>query len=89
MVMAAFITLLAIGVGYADGSWNYAIARRQYFQFGVVSLITAGSFAVVYLAAYFKPGFGHCSVHSPWNTGYIRATRSAARRTNAITVQAA
>jgi hypothetical protein len=53
VIMAAFITLLAIGVGYADGSWNYAVARRQHFQFGVVSLITAGSFAVVYLAAYF------------------------------------
>lgn len=52
-VGAAFLTLLAICVGYADGSWDYPIARRQYLQLGVASLITAGTFAMLYLAAYY------------------------------------
>lgn len=52
-IMAAFLALLAIGVGYADGSWNYPIARRQHIQFAVASLVSAGSFAVLYLASYY------------------------------------
>jgi hypothetical protein len=51
--MAAFLALLAVGAGYGDASWRHPIARRQYLQFGVASLITAGGFALVYLIAYY------------------------------------
>jgi hypothetical protein len=47
---SVFLVLLAIGAGYGDGSWTYPIARRQ---FGAASLIIAGSFALLYLAAYY------------------------------------
>lgn len=52
-VAAAFLALLAVGAGYADASGNHPIARRQRLQFGVASLVTAGAFAAVYLAAYY------------------------------------
>lgn len=51
-VMAAFLALLAAGGGYGDASWGYPIARGQRIPFGVVSVITGGSFAFVYLVAY-------------------------------------
>lgn len=38
---------------YGDASWRYPIARGQYIQFGVASVITAGSFALIYLTAYY------------------------------------
>lgn len=52
VAMAAFLVLLAVGTGYADASWRYRVARGQFVQFGLVSTITAGSFALVYLGAY-------------------------------------
>jgi hypothetical protein len=52
-VGAGFLALLAIAAGYGDASWGYRIARGQCLQFGVATVITAGSFAVVYLAAYY------------------------------------
>jgi len=52
-IAAAFIALLALGIGYADGSWDYPLARRQYIQFAVASLVTAGAVALLYLASYF------------------------------------
>jgi hypothetical protein len=52
-VSAALVALLAIGGGYGDGSWRYRIARGQYTPFIVASVITAGGFALVYLAAYY------------------------------------
>lgn len=51
-VGAGFLALLAVGAGYGDASWGYRIARGQYLPFGVASVITAGSFALVYLTAY-------------------------------------
>jgi hypothetical protein len=51
-VGTGFLALLAIGTGYGDASWDYRIARGQYLQLGIASIITAGSFALVYLAAY-------------------------------------
>lgn len=50
---AAFIALIALGIGYTDGSWDYPVARRQYIQFAVASLVTTGSVAVLYLASYY------------------------------------
>jgi hypothetical protein len=52
-VGAGFLALLAIAGGYGDASWGYRIARGQYLPFGVATVITAGSFAIVYLAAYY------------------------------------
>jgi hypothetical protein len=53
VAMAAFLALLAVGAGYGDASWRHPSARRQYLQFGVATLITAGGFALVYLIAYY------------------------------------
>ena len=52
-VGAGFLALLAIAGGYGDASWGYRIARGQYLPFGLATVITAGSFAVVYLVAYY------------------------------------
>ncbi|WP_141564387.1 hypothetical protein [Mycolicibacterium palauense] len=49
----AAIVLLALGFGYfTDGSWGYPPARGQYVQFALVSILSAGVFAVFYLLAY-------------------------------------
>lgn len=50
---AAFLAFLAIGFGHGDASWGYRIARGQIIPFAVVSVMTAGTFAVVYLIAYY------------------------------------
>jgi hypothetical protein len=52
-VSAAFVALLAVGGGYGDGSWRYRIARGQYLPLVVASVISAGGFALLYLAAYY------------------------------------
>jgi hypothetical protein len=49
---AATVVLSAIAFGYGDASWGYPIARSQRIQFGVIAIITAGVFPVVYLGAY-------------------------------------
>ncbi len=49
---AGFLALLTIITGYCDASWDYPIARGQYLQLAIASLITAGSFALLYLIAY-------------------------------------
>lgn len=48
----ALLVLLAVGAGYGDASWGYAIARGQYLQFVIASVVTVGLFAVLYLLAY-------------------------------------
>jgi hypothetical protein len=53
VMSAAVLTLVAIGLGYADGSWDYQPARRQYLQLGVASVVTAGGFALFYFAAFY------------------------------------
>jgi hypothetical protein len=50
---AAFLALLALGAGYADGSWNYPLARRQYIQLAAASLVTVGVFLALYLVSYY------------------------------------
>lgn len=42
----------ALFLGYGDASWRYGIARGQYIQFGIIAILTAGVFTVLYLAAY-------------------------------------
>lgn len=53
VMVAGLLALLAAGTGYGDASWRYPVARRQFVQFGVASVITVGSFALVYLTAYY------------------------------------
>jgi hypothetical protein len=48
-----FVALLAVGAGYGDASWDYPIARGQHLQLGAATIITAGSFALLYLSAYY------------------------------------
>lgn len=50
---AGFAALVALGAGYTDGSWNYQPARRQYLQLALASVVTAGSFALLYFAAFY------------------------------------
>lgn len=52
-VSSVIIVLAAIVLGYGDASWGYSIARRQLMQFGIISVITAGAFTVLYLCAYY------------------------------------
>ena len=54
MAGAAVVAVIFFGVvlGLGDASWGYGIARGQKIQFAIVTIITAGTFAVIYLAAY-------------------------------------
>ena len=52
LIGVTFLVFLAIATGYGDASWGYGIARGQHIQFGVAAVVTAGVFAVLYLAAY-------------------------------------
>lgn len=45
---------ICISLGYIDAKYDYRIARGQRQPFGVVTLATAGCFAVLYLAAYYS-----------------------------------
>lgn len=48
-----FFVVMAIALGYfGDGSYGYPVARRQYVQFVVISVMSAGTFALLYLPAY-------------------------------------
>lgn len=48
-----FFVVMAIALGYfGDGSYGYPVARRQYVQFAVISVMSAGTFALLYLPAY-------------------------------------
>lgn len=53
VISGTFSALLAVVTAYGDASWRYPIARGQYIQFGVASVITAGGFALIYLTAYY------------------------------------
>ncbi|MGV9802490.1 hypothetical protein ACWDTP_31020 [Mycobacterium sp. NPDC003449] len=52
IIGAGFLVFFGIGLGIGDASWGYRIAREQYVQFAIVSIITVGTFAVLYLVAY-------------------------------------
>lgn len=52
-VGAALLAFLAITVGYGDASWGYPLARGKYLPLGIASLLTVGSFALIYLTAYY------------------------------------
>ncbi|MDH6198129.1 hypothetical protein M2272_004788 [Mycobacterium frederiksbergense] len=46
------IIFFAVILGLGDASWGYGIARGQKVQFAIATIITAGTFAVIYLIAY-------------------------------------
>ncbi len=43
---------IAAMTGLGDASWDYPIARGQYLQLGIATLLTAGSFTLLYLLCY-------------------------------------
>jgi hypothetical protein len=53
LMMAAVLLILAVSRGHEDGSWGYPIARQQRLQFAIVTIVTAGVFAALYLPAYY------------------------------------
>jgi hypothetical protein len=52
LLSALGLLIVANGLGYFDASWDYPVARGQRLQFGIVAAMTAGLFAIFYLAAY-------------------------------------
>jgi hypothetical protein len=52
-VSAGLLFLTAIAAGHGDASWGYRVARGQYLQFGIASVLTAGSFTAVYIIAFY------------------------------------
>lgn len=51
---ATAFVVTAVGLGYgSDGSYGYPMARRQYVQFVLISIMSAGAFAVLYLPAWY------------------------------------
>ncbi|MDN5760005.1 MAG: hypothetical protein L0H59_16010, partial [Tomitella sp.] len=46
------VAIVAFLFGYNDGSWGHPIVRRQWIQFGIVTIITVGIFSFFYLCAY-------------------------------------
>jgi hypothetical protein len=53
LIGVGLLVLMAPTSGLGDSSWGYAIARRQYVPFALVGVVTAGSFTVLYLIAYY------------------------------------
>jgi len=47
------IVVIATVFGYGDASWGYPIARGQRAQFGIITVITAGVFTILYATAYY------------------------------------
>ncbi|WP_396919318.1 hypothetical protein [Mycolicibacterium sp.] len=52
VALVGFIVVVGLLRGLDDSSWRYPIARGQLVQFVIVSIITVGVFAVVYLIGY-------------------------------------
>ena len=53
-VCSILLVVIPIFYGFfVDGSWGHPIARRQYVQFGIIGLITAGVFPILYLVGYY------------------------------------
>lgn len=54
IVVLSTIAIFAFSIlyGFGDGSWGHRIARGQYVQFGIIAILTAGVFTLLYLAAY-------------------------------------
>ncbi|MGV0626918.1 hypothetical protein [Mycolicibacter minnesotensis] len=53
LLSGALFVLVTAPTAYGDASWRYPIARGQYIQFAVASVITAGVFPLLYLTTYY------------------------------------
>ena len=53
VMSGAFAAMLAVVTAHGDASWGYPIARGQYLQFVVNTVITAGVFYFLYVTAYY------------------------------------
>ncbi|BBY54642.1 hypothetical protein H7J07_19095 [Mycobacterium koreense] len=51
-ITVGVLAIIAFVFGYHDGSWGQSIARAQWIQFGVVTIITVGIFPFFYLCAH-------------------------------------
>lgn len=51
-VMAAVMVLVSVVFGFVDGRAGNPIARRQTAQFVLITVVTVGIFAILYLSAY-------------------------------------
>ncbi|WP_232000657.1 hypothetical protein [Mycobacterium kyorinense] len=51
-IAASAFVIIAAGYGYGDGSWGYPVARGQRVQFYIISIVSIGTFSVLYLSAY-------------------------------------
>ena len=52
VVAGVMIVLLGVAFGFMDAREGHRIAREQYLQFGLATMVTAGVFALFYLPAY-------------------------------------
>lgn len=48
----AAVGIVAISLGFQDGSWEYPVARGQLLQFAVTGIASVGVFAALYYGAY-------------------------------------
>lgn len=53
LIGVGLLVIMAPMSGLGDGSWRYAVARGQSLPFALVGLVTAGTFTVLYLIAYY------------------------------------
>ena len=52
VVAAVMVVFLGCGFGFMDAREGHLVARGQYVQFGLVTVVTVGAFALCYLPAY-------------------------------------
>ena len=50
---AIFFIVTSAGFGHQDASWGHPVARGQRIQFGIIAIITAGTFTALYLGGYY------------------------------------
>jgi uncharacterized membrane protein len=53
LIGVGLLVLMPPMSGFGDGSWRYAIARGRSLPFALVGLVTAGTFTVLSLIAYY------------------------------------
>lgn len=58
-ITVGVLAIIAFVFGYHDGSWGQSIARAQWIQFGVVTIITVGIFPFSTSAHTAWAGAGH------------------------------
>lgn len=64
IAFAAPVVVLPIGFGYLDAAAGQRFARGQFVQFGIITVVTAGAFAVLYVVGFAVGGGGHRTPNS-------------------------